>query len=144
MVEVSRRFEIGFVSPAWRLIIEGGSIGARPSRPRSLLALPWVRIRCFHCCGSGSVPGQETEIPQATRHGFPSEKTKKMRTWRCGALAGRRLRAHPAVSRGRAWHNAAWEAVNSYCASWWGIGVQSGATFPQSLCCRQLAAWPRE
>ena len=70
----------------------------RPSRPRSLLALPWVRIRCFHCCGLGSVPGQETEIPQATRHGFPSEKTKKLRTGRCGALAGKCLRAHPAVS----------------------------------------------
>ena len=38
--------------------------------------LPWefpggpvVRTRCFHCPGPGSIPGQETEIPQATWRG---------------------------------------------------------------------------
>ena len=28
-----------------------------------------VRIRHFHCCGPGSIPGQGTEILQATWHG---------------------------------------------------------------------------
>ena len=27
-----------------------------------------IRIWCFHCCASGSVPGRGTEIPQATWH----------------------------------------------------------------------------
>ena len=30
---------------------------------------PVVRTCCFHCGGLGSIPGQGTKIPQATRHG---------------------------------------------------------------------------
>ena len=37
--------------------------------PREFPGGPVVRTWCFHCCGLGSMPGQGTEILQATWHG---------------------------------------------------------------------------
>ena len=37
-----------------------------------------IRIWCFHCCGLASVPGQETEILQATWHGQKKERSGVM------------------------------------------------------------------
>ena len=37
---------------------------------------PVVRVRCFHCCGLGSVPDWGTKISQAARCG--QKKKKKM------------------------------------------------------------------
>ena len=36
-----------------------------------------VRIQCFHCCGRGSIPGQGTEILQATWCDQKKKKKKK-------------------------------------------------------------------
>ena len=36
-----------------------------------------VRIWCFHYHGQGSVPGQETEIPQASKHGQKKKSSLK-------------------------------------------------------------------
>ena len=33
-----------------------------------------VRILGFHCCGPGSIPGWETEIPQAVQRGQKKKK----------------------------------------------------------------------
>ena len=38
---------------------------------RIVMEIPWwsvVRTWCFHCPGPGSIPGQETKIPQAEWH----------------------------------------------------------------------------
>ena len=32
-----------------------------------------IRTWCFHCCGLGSIPGLETEIPQTMLHGLMHE-----------------------------------------------------------------------
>ena len=36
-----------------------------------------VRIPGFHCLGSGSVPGQGTEIPQAVQHSKKKKERKR-------------------------------------------------------------------
>ena len=41
---------------------------------RDLLGGLVVRIWQFHCCGLGSVPGWETEIPKAVWHGQKKKK----------------------------------------------------------------------
>ena len=38
---------------------------------------PVVRILSFHCCGLGSIPGQENEILKATEHGQKKKERKK-------------------------------------------------------------------
>lgn len=42
-----------------------------------------VRIDCFHCCGPGSTPGLETEIPHqaALHHGKKKRKEKRNLGW---------------------------------------------------------------
>ena len=36
-----------------------------------------VRIQGFHCCGPGSIPGQETKIPQVAAFGKKKKKKKE-------------------------------------------------------------------
>ena len=40
----------------------------------SSLVGPVIRTWCFHCQGSGSIPGWGTKIPQAS---WPNERAKK-------------------------------------------------------------------
>ena len=41
---------------------------------------PVVRTRCFHCSGTGAIPGWGTKIPQATQQGQKKKKSGLQKT----------------------------------------------------------------
>ena len=45
-----------------------------------------IRTWCFHCYGLGSIPGQETKIPQTMLHGLMNEINEIKKKNHCPAM----------------------------------------------------------
>ena len=51
-------------------------MGDKEKMHREFPGCPVVRAPCFHCRGTGSIPGRGTKIPQAEQHGKKKKKKK--------------------------------------------------------------------
>ena len=67
----------------------------KKSRMRNSLVVQWLGLHVLTAKGQGSIPGRETKIPQAARHG-PQKKKKQDENYLLGHLRNM-------YKRGKAW-----------------------------------------